>query len=381
MSPWSFSKVGSVLLIVLWVGQAHGADASLPEQYREPFVRSFPIREQQHLQIKAYAERLPAVKRSPTAMPAFEPDYSSVEAFQRSLAAQREALRQSFGVLPGAKEGRVTKFEQVGEDRHCTVYRVWVEVIDGVEAYGLYLLPKRRAAKAPLLIAQHGGGGNPEAMCDLDTRDNYRHFGPEAVKRGYIVWAPALAMRSDYSGDKEIPGASREQLDQLLWRGGTSIVGLELHKIIASTRALMQARPEIDAERVGMTGLSWGGFYTMYVTALSPFIKAAAPSAYLKDHDEILARAKAGKARMPDREVANGLSHAQAIALICPRPCLVQMGEQDTVVSLAGGRKESERAEAFYRKLGVADRYAFQVHAGGHVYDTKAILDFFDRNL
>ena len=130
-----------------------------------------------------------------------------------------------------------------------------------------------------------------------------------------------------------------------------------------------------------MTGLSWGGFYTMYVTAMSPFIKAAAPSAFFKDYDDILARAKDGKARSPDRDVAGGLRHAQAIALICPRPCLVQMGEKDPVVPIAGARKETESAASFYRKLGLAERYQFQVHDGGHVYDTKAILDFFERHL
>jgi dienelactone hydrolase len=314
-------------------------------------------------------------------MPPIAPDFSSVEAYTKSLAPVREQVRTFFGRPPGAKEGRITKFEQVGEDRHCVVHRVWIEVIPGVEAYGLYLVPKQRAAKAPLLIAQHGGGGNPEAICDLDTRDNYRGFGPEAVKRGYIVWAPGLAMRSDFSGDPEIPGASREQLDQKLKQGGTSIIGLELHKIIESTRALIKGRPEIDPERVGMTGLSWGGFYTMYVTAVSPFIKVAAPAAFFKDYDDILVRAKDGKARSPDRELTGGLSHAQAIALICPRPCLVQMGEKDPVVPIAGARKETERAALFYQKLGLADRYEFQVHDGGHVYDTKAILDFFDRQL
>lgn len=355
-------------------------DTALPEHYREPFAQSFPIREQQHRQIKAYAENLPPAQNKP-ALPPFAPDTSSVEAYARSVAPLRERLHASFGVPPGAREGRIARFERVGEDKHCTVYRVWVEVIDGVETYGLYLLPRKLAGKAPLLIAQHGGGGNPEAICDLDTREAYRGLVPEAVKRGYIIWAPALAMRCGYCNDPEIPGADRETLDRLLRRGGTSIIGLELHKIIAGTQALVQARSEIDASRIGMTGLSWGGFYTMYVTALSPFIKAAAPSAYLKDYDDIATRAKAGKLGLPDRDIFNGVTHAQALALICPRPVLVQMGEKDTVVPIAGARIEAERAAAPYRALGLSGRYRFHVHADGHVYDTPAILDFFAQHL
>ena len=361
---------------------ATAAEPAAPEQFREPFAESFPIRREQHLQIKAYADKLLA-EQADQALRSFQPDYSSVAAYERSLTPYRDRLDAFFGTPPpGAKEGRVTKFVQVGEDPQCTVFRVWVEVIDGVEAYGIYLVPKSRKEKAPLLIAQHGGGGNPEAICDLDTRVNYRSFGREAVKRGYLVWAPALAMRSAFSGDEPIPNASRELLDQKLKLAGTSIIGLELYKIIASTRALMKARPEIDGARVGMTGLSWGGFFTMYATALAPFIKVAAPSGYFRDYAQLLSRATADDARLADREFFGSLGHFQAIGLICPRPCLVQIGEQDGELNdMAGARLEAERAALSYRQLGLADRFQFQTHPGGHEFEIAAILGFFDQHL
>lgn len=364
------------------IAAASAAEPPGAGPYREPFAASFPIRREQHLQIKAYADTL-LQAQAERALRSFEPDCSSVAAYQRSLTPYRDQLDAFYGTPPpGAKEGRVTRCVQVGEDAECTVFRVWVEVIEGVEAYGIYLVPKHRKAKAPLLIAQHGGGGNPEAICDLDTRINYHSFGREAVKRGYLVWAPALAMRSVFSGDEPIAGATRELLDQKLRLAGTSIIGLELYKIIASTRALMEARPEIDAERVGMTGLSWGGFFTMYATALAPFIKVAAPSGYFRDTAQLLRRAAADDARAADRELFGGLGHFQAIGLICPRPCLVQIGEQDGELNnLDGARAEAERAAVFYRKLGLADRFQFQTHPGGHEFDVEAILGFFDRHL
>jgi dienelactone hydrolase len=372
----------SLLLLAATAATQAAAPAAASALYREPFAESFPIRLEQHLQIKAYADKL-LQSQADQALRAVAPDFSSLAAYERSLHSYRDRLGNFFGTPPpGAQEGRVTKFQQVGEDAECTVNRVWIEVIAGVEAYGIYLVPKQRNAKAPLLIAQHGGGGNPEAICDLDTRINYRSFGREAVKRGYLVWAPALAMRSTFSGDEPIPNASRELLDQKLKLAGTSIIGLELHKIIASTRALMQARPEIDSARVGMTGLSWGGFFTLYATALAPFIKVAAPSGYFRDYAQLLDRARADDARAADREVFGSLGHFQAIALICPRPCLVQIGAQDGALNnLDGARVEAERAAAFYRQLGLADRFQFQVHPGGHEFDPAAILDFFDRHL
>lgn len=365
---------------------ALAALAAEPPPYREPFAQSFPNRQEQHLQIKAYADKL-LQAQAERALLSVEPDFSSPAAYERSLEPYRERLRAAYGTPPPrAKPGRLTKFVRVGEDADCTIFRVWVEVIDGVETYGIYLVPKKpkanAAGKVPLLIAQHGGGGNPEAMVDLDTRVNYRAFGREAVKRGYLVWAPALAMRSSYSGDPAIPGANREQLDGKLRLAGTSIIGLELYKIIESTRTLMATRPEIDAERVGMTGLSWGGFFTIYATALSPFIKVAASSGYFREHGRLLDRVISGKARQPDPERFGGLGHAQALALICPRPCLVEIGDQDAALNpMAGARIEAEHAATFYRKFGVAERFQFSAHAGGHEFDPKTVLDFFDRYL
>jgi len=377
-------KAHQLILAAAFASGATSAVARAAEVYREPFAQSFPIREQQHQQIKAYADAL-LREQSQRALAAVTPDFTSPAAYEHSLEVHRERLRTFLGTPPPhAKSGTLTKFDQVGEDAEATIFRVWIEVIPGVDAYGIYLLPKKRppSGKVPLLIAQHGGGGNPEAISDLDTRVNYRAFGREAIRRGYAIWAPALAMRCGYCDDPVIAGGSRELLDQKLKLAGTSIIGLELHKIIEGTQTLLRTRPELDAARVGMTGLSWGGYFTMYATALAPFIKVAAPSGYFRDFEQLLKRATTDEAKLADRDIFGGLGHAQAIALICPRPCLVQIGEQDGALNpLPGARAEAERAAAYYRQLGVADKFQFHVHAGGHEFDPAAILDFFDRHL
>ena len=120
----------------------------------------------------------------------------------------------------------------------------------------------------------------------------------------------------------------------------------------------------------------------MYATALCPFIKVAAPSGYFRDSERLQLRATADGAREIDRELFGGPGHFQAVGLICPRPCLVQIGEQDGALNnLEGARKEAERAALFYRKLGIADRFEFNVHPGGHEFDTPTILAFFDKHL
>jgi dienelactone hydrolase len=359
-----------------------GFAQDLPEQYREKFSESFPIRKEQHLELKAYADRILAegIQKS---LASFNPDFSSIEKYKSSLSPYRKNVLQFFGCPPpGAIEGRINKFEKTGEDVYANIYRVWIEVMPGVHAYGIYMVPKKIRGKAPLIIAQHGGGGNPEAIVDFDTRVNYHSFGHEAVKKGYIVWAPALTMLSGYANDPEIDGVSRELLDRKLRMAGTSIIGVEIHKIIESTKALLRSRPEIDADRIGMTGLSWGGFFTMYTAAVWPAIKVAVPSAYFRDSEAVLQGAVADDAKMPpDRFLFQGTGHFQAIGLICPRPCMVQLGENDTLFDMEGARKEAARSAVYYEKLGIRHKFEFDTHPGGHEFENESIFRFFQKHL
>ena len=359
-----------------------GKGQSVPQQYREEWSVSWPNREAQHLELKAYTDKLleEDIQKS---LNSFKPDFSSPEKYKKSLVSYCKTVGDFFGYPPPkAKEGKITKFVKVGEDVNCTVYRVWVEVCDGLHAYGIYMVPKNLKGKAPMIIAQHGGGGNPESITDIGTRINYHSFGPEAVKRGYIVWAPALAMNSSYAKDPEVPGAYRELLDKKLKFAGTSIIGVEIQKIIESARALMNERPEIDAKRVGMTGLSWGGFFTMYTTALCPFIKAAAPASYFQDSEVELKKAVADNSKVPpERLIFSGIGHFQAIGLICPRPCMVQLGQNDGLFNMEEAKKEAERSAEFYKKLGIGDKFEFNTHKGGHEFEIESIFRFFEKNL
>ncbi len=129
-----------------------------PTQYHEPFAESFPNRREQHLQIKAYADKLLKAQTERT-LHAVEPDFSSAAAYERSLPPFRGKLGAFYGTPPpGVKAGRVTKFLQIGDDADCTIFQVWIEVVVGVEAYGIYMVSKKLKGKAPLLIAQRGGG-------------------------------------------------------------------------------------------------------------------------------------------------------------------------------------------------------------------------------
>ncbi|KPL09390.1 MAG: hypothetical protein AMS26_22925 [Bacteroides sp. SM23_62] len=352
----------------------------VPGQYREAFSESFPIRKQQHVELKEYIDLL-VEERKEQSISKFQPDFSGIKQYEKSLIPFREQLAASFGYPPPlATEGSEPRMVYVGKDSVCSIYRIWIGIAEGVEAYGLYMLPHNIAGKAPLLICEHGGGGNPEAICDLDTRINYHSFGHEAVKRGYIVWAPGLVMRCGYGGDPEIEGADRNLLDRKLKLLGTSIIGMELHMIIESTRTLIRHRPEIDGDRIGMTGLSWGGFYTLHVAALFPEIKVAVPSGNFREHELVLNRVDDPESRV-ERNHFDMFGNAQVAGMVCPRSLMIQMGAEDTLFDLEGVRREAKKAAAYYDKLGIGDLFEYSEHPGGHVFENESIFRFFEKHL
>ena len=94
------------------------------EQFREPFSKSYPIRKEQHLEVKAYVEKI-LKEQIETSLNKFAPDFFSIENYENSLYPYRQQLGSYFGyVLPKSTKGRITKFERVGEDKYSTVYRL-----------------------------------------------------------------------------------------------------------------------------------------------------------------------------------------------------------------------------------------------------------------
>lgn len=349
--------------------------SELPEQYREPFAASFPIRQQQHAELDAYLDRL-ITSGAENRAAFFAPDFSSPAAYERSLEPHRRQFLRMLGYPPDqATKNAPPRFERIGRDRHADLYRVWTEVLEGVEVYGIYMTPRDHAGKLPLLITQHGGGGCPEAICDLDTRVNYHSFGPEAVKRGYAVWAPFVLMQVGYGGDPDLE-ANRRALDRKARLVGTSIVGIELFKIARGLESILRARPEIDPERVGMTGLSWGGYYTLHAMAAISTIKVGVCSG-------IFGEWKRGPSipEMQFPDIASTFGLVQVAGLICPRPLMIQNGIADTVVPIAGARKGAPLVASFYERLDIADRFAYSEHPGGHEYDNETLFAFFAKHL
>ncbi len=328
--------------------------------YEEEVAASNPIRAEQAKELDAYIRALRSDTRRLRTL--FAPSYASEKDYLASARPLREAFAQSIGYPPpGEPNPAPAQFTKLGEDSLGTYYRASIPVLPGVNAVGLYLVPKG-AKKAPLVISMHGGGGSPE-VATFRGGANYHDMVRGGLKRGYVVWAPTHLFRAE-----GYPNDVRNRTDERLRLVGTSLTAVEVAKISRSLDVLLK-RPEVDRNRVAMVGLSYGGYYSLVVPALDSRIKAVVSSCYFgvqeyrHERDE---NSVPSDFRFPDRMTL--FKDSELVALICPRPLEIQAGATDAPTHREMGERLAPLGASHYKRLGKEDRFRFIVFQGGHEF-------------
>jgi dienelactone hydrolase len=144
------------------------------------------------------------------------------------------------------------------------------EPFDGhsTRVFAYYAYPTIHQGKLPAMVLVHGGGGKA-----------FREWAELWADRGYAALCMDLAGKgpddqrlSDGGPDQGDPDKF-EAIDQGLTHAWP------YHAIAAVIRAhsLLRAMPEVDANRTGVTGISWGGYLTCLVSGLDSRFKVAVP--------------------------------------------------------------------------------------------------------
>ena len=298
----------------------------------------------------------------------------------KSAATDRKVLARNFREAigyppPGFNKAATGHFDKVSEDSTATYYRCFIRVTPQMETYGLYIVPKNVKLPAPLVISQHGGGGTPE-MATFHGGTNYHDQVRGAVAEGYVVFAPLTIMYpfSDRNHDTPIPAEVRGILDDELRARGTTLMGVEAYKISRALDVVLK-RPEVDAKRVAMIGLSYGGYYTLYTTALEPRIKVAVASCSFRDREPTGAARTERPAGRP-----NDLSSAELVRLISRRPLEVQNGINDKSLPIDDVRRAVEKSRVYYQGPHAAD-FEFEAFEGVHEFRGDVAWPFLRKHL
>jgi fermentation-respiration switch protein FrsA (DUF1100 family) len=306
---------------------------------------------------------------------AWNRDYSSVDAFLRSVEPNRVRWRQ---VLKPPRWSKTGALQRRPHAPLADLHAEWLTLpLGSITAEGVLVMPASasRQEPVPLVIAQHGIGSYPENTFGL-FGPGYHAYARELVKAGFAVLAP-MNLRSV---------ERRNRIERLCRLADTTLPGIELERLQHLLDVVL-ADPRIDRERVGMWGVSLGGMATMFWMPLEPRIKAGVVSAWFNQ--------RLTKMAVPDERYSCFLetkeehaffqgwltefSDRDAVALICPRPLLVQHGKADRIASWPQMVEEFKAASKHYEHLQLADHIELDLHDGGHEARVPSGIAFLSR--
>ena len=135
--------------------------------------------------------------------------------------------------------------------------------------FAYYSRPEKIDGKLPAMVCVHGGGGKA-----------FAEWATLWAQRGYAAIAMDLAGVG--AGGKRLPDGGPGQGDTEKFRVFTDAEAKErwtYHAVAAVIRghSLLASRPEVDAGRIGITGISWGGYLTCIVSGLDDRLKVSVP--------------------------------------------------------------------------------------------------------
>lgn len=148
---------------------------------------------------------------------------------------------------------------------------------------------------------------------------------------------------------------------------------------------LLQSRPEVDGERLGVTGISGGGAASWWIAAGDERVKACAPccgTATLASH--IIDRTIDGHCDCMWWINSRQWDLPDVGALIAPRPLMIASADRDRIFTIESIREVHARLARLYEILGAPQNLALVETPGPHSYHEKsrtAIFSWFVKHL
>lgn len=268
--------------------------------------------------------------------------------------------------------------------------KVIFESEPGMDVSAYFLVPKdlKPGEKRKALICAHGHGhgkddvagihhGEPNRVYTI-KQSNY-DYARQFAEMGYVVIAPDWRGFGERRIGYDFPG--RDGCNVVFLKA--SLLGLNLLtlNIWDAFRCIdyLQSRLEVDGDRIGMMGLSYGGTMTLFTAALDERIKVAVVSCYL---NTFKAFALDLGNICGSQVVPSLLKYGEmwdVASLIAPRPLLIESGVKDEGFPIEASRLSFSKVKKVYEVLKVPERCDIDEFDGGHRFSGRKAFDWFER--
>ena len=317
-------------------------------------------------------------------------DRSTVAGWERDADTLREKVHdQLIGRLPEPKSEPNPRTRKIIDEAKFVGYEVVLDVYPDVIASGILLLPKgiQEGERRPVVVCQHGLEGTPmDTISGPDSKAYraYKSFSAELASQGFVVFAP----QNPYRGGDEFRRIQRKS--NPLGRTLFSYI-IPQHRVILRW---LSGLPQVDRDRIGFYGLSYGGKTAVRVPPLMPPSAnevGYALSICSADFNEWVAKNVSTDVPFsyvwtPEYEIfewnmGNIANYAELGMLMAPRPFMVERGHHDGVGIDEWVAWEYAKVRRHYNQLGLSSKTEIEFFDGPHTINGAGTYRFLRRHL
>ena len=240
--------------------------------------------------------------------------------------------------------------------------------------------------KRAALVASHGHTRHGiDTTCGVvgmdDAGSAKRAYGLEAVRSGYVVLAPAWWGWKGRDGHLDRVGG-RDKCNVIQMAAsmyGLNVTDLHIQDGQAAVDVLV-AHPNVDADRIGCIGNSYGGRTTMWLSLFEKRIKACVPTGCMNTFRE-----RSLKLSSCGIQVLPGILRYGDVddlfCLLAPRALQLQAGTMDGLITSEDRDAMQRKVSAAYAASGHPERFEYVLHQDGHFLDWEKASTFLSQHL
>lgn len=266
------------------------------------------------------------------------------------------------------------------------VEKIVFESMPGYHVTGALFIPANHRGKGPAILKVIGHSDR------AFRRDLYQNVILNLVHKGFIVLAidpigqgERLQYFNPATGESDVGGSTREHshVGVQCFLAGKSIARYFAWDGIRAIDYLT-TRPEVDADRIGVTGLSGGGTQSSYIGAIDDRVAAAAPMGFIVGYRRLLESIGPQDAEQVFYHgLVSGIDHADLLEVRAPKPTLHVTTTRD-FFSIQGARETEQEVRKAFEALGSTENYLRVEDDYEHGFTKKnneATYAFFQRAL
>jgi dienelactone hydrolase len=259
------------------------------------------------------------------------------------------------------------RFEEIGVIETGGGYRIRklrYEIVPGFYSTALLYEPEHPSGKMPAILNVHGHVGAVGKAIEFKQKRciQYAKHGIAALSLDWFLHGELNDKGNDHSFGAHLDLA------------GANVLGIFYLEMRRGLDYLYN-NPNVDRNRIGVTGLSGGGWQTIVLSSLDERVRAANPVAgfsSLRSKIEANGYSEVGDIEQLPPDFLEGLDYSYLVAMMAPRPTLLTYNAEDDCCFRAGLVKPGiyDDVRPFFKLYGKEDVFAWHENRdpGTHNY-------------